>query len=689
MKPAFIEPTLELSFLWHMHQPDYRNTQGIMQMPWVFLHAIKDYYDMPWMLTRHSGLKATFNITPSLIEQILLYCDDIVSNDRFFTLWMKHPSELNETDRQWMIKICKSPPYETMIEPIKPYSELYNREYYNDDELFDMEVWFILSWCGVYLRTHNTIVRELLETKNGFKSHQKLSLIQTLGNFISTIFPYYTKLQKEGTISLSTTPLNHPILPLLVNMNNAEIAHPGTDLPEHPISLEEDAKLQISKAQKLFKETFAHDAAGFWPAEGAVDERTATLYREAGLKWIATDETILFKSLDTDRREKLYHPYKYNDLTIGFRDNALSDLIGFTYRFWDSEHAADDFVSSLESLPKDGKNRTVFVILDGENAWEFYPNNAFDFFDALYRKLSHTSWCRMVSMDEVVLKEAKSLKRLAPGSWIHGEFNTWVGHPEKTRGWELIYMTKRDYQHHQSTLGQEVKEKILQHFLAAECSDWFWWYGDDHYTEFAVEFDDLFRSHLIEIYLLMKISPPYDLYTPIISAHSSEAFLLQPKFPIAPTIDGSQNTFFDWVGCGIVDETKLFTTMNRARGPIDTIRFGQNKKQFFCAFTGDISTLKHCDKFHIIIEPLQTQFEIPFTELCSTKRFINDESNGIKLEIDCDMWLVLSIDFTAHDIREIQLRFEIEQNGSIIQMLPGYGELEIDLETTYEENWFV
>ncbi len=688
MKPAFIEPTLELSFLWHMHQPDYRNTQGIMQMPWVFLHAIKDYYDMPWMLTRHSGLKATFNITPSLIEQILLYCDDIVSNDRFFTLWMKHPSELNETDRQWMIKICKSPPYETMIEPIKPYSELYHLEYYNDDELFDMEVWFILSWCGVYLRTHNTIVRELLETKDSFKSHQKLSLIQTLGNFISTIFPYYTELQKEGTISLSTTPLNHPILPLLVDMNNAEIAHPGTDLPEHPISLEEDAKLQISKAQKLFKETFAHDAVGFWPAEGAVDERTVTLYREAGLKWIATDETILFKSLDTDHREKLYHPYKYNGLTIGFRDNALSDLIGFTYRFWDSEHAADDFVSSLESLPEDGKNRTVFVILDGENAWEFYPNNAFDFFDALYRKLSHTSWCRMVSMDEVVLKEAKSLKRLAPGSWIHGEFNTWVGHPEKTRGWELIYMTKRDYQHHEKTLGQEVKEKILQHFLAAECSDWFWWYGDDHFTEFAVEFDELFRSHLIEIYLLMKISPPYDLYTPINSARSNEAFLLQPRFPITPTINGSQNTFFEWVGCGLVDETKLFTTMNRARGPIDTIRFGQNKKQFFCAFTGDISTLKNCDKFHIIIEPLQTQFEIPFAALCSTKRFMS-ESNGVKLEVACDMWLALSIDFTALDAREIQLRFEIEHNSSIIQMLPGYGELEIDLETTYAENWFV
>jgi alpha-amylase/alpha-mannosidase (GH57 family) len=679
---------MKLAFLWHMHQPDYRNSSGIMQMPWVFLHSIKDYYDMPWMLARHSGLKATFNITPPLIEQIQLYSNDIVSNDRFFSLWIKHPSELNETDRQWMIKMCKSAPYETMVEPIKPYSELYHLEQYNDDELCDMEVWFILAWCGVYLRTHNSVVKELLETKDGFQCHQKQLLLETLGNFISTIFPYYTKLQDEGTISLSTTPLNHPILPLLVDMHNAEIAHPGSNLPEHPISMEEDAKLQISRAQSLFKETFGHDAVGFWPAEGAVDERTVALYRDAGLKWIATDEAILFKSLGSDHRDALYHPYKYSGLTIGFRDHGLSDLLGFTYRFWDSERAADHFVSSLESLPGKGEDRTVFVILDGENAWEFYPNNAFDFFDALYRKLSNTSWCRTVGMDEVAQQEAKELSRLAPGSWIHGEFNTWVGHPEKTRGWELIYMVKRDYQHHEETLEQEVKEKILQHFLAAECSDWFWWYGDDHVTEFGAEFDELFRSHLIEIYLLMNIAPPYDLYIPIISDRSSEDFLLQPKFPISPIINGSHNTFFEWVGSGVVDETKLFSTMDRVRGPIETIRFGQNEKKFFCAFIGDMSALRHCDKLHIIIEPFQTRFEIPFAALCSTKKSVS-ELNSIKLDVACVTWLELSLDFSALDAEEIQLRFEIEKDGIITQTLPGYGELEVNLATTYAENWFV
>jgi len=679
---------MQLAFLWHMHQPNYRDASGIMQMPWVFLHAIKDYYDMPWMLARHPSLKATFNITPPLIEQINLYADSIEKNDRFFSLWVKHPSELNETDRQWMIKMCKSGPYETMVEPIEPYSHLYHLEEYNDDELCDMEVWFILAWCGVYLRAHNEIVKELLTAKNGFNYDQKLALLRTLGDFISTIFPYYAKLQKEGTISLSTTPLNHPILPLLIDMHNAEIAHPGTNVPEHPLSLEEDAKLQISEAQAIFRETFGHDAIGFWPAEGAVDERTATLYRDAGLKWIATDEAILFKSLGSDQRDALYYPYRHNGVTIGFRDHKLSDLIGFTYRFWGADRAADHFVSSLQSIDQEGENRTVFVILDGENAWEFYANNAFDFFDALYRKLSETEWCSTLGMDEIAQREARELTYLAPGSWIHGEFNTWVGHHEKTRGWELIYMTRRDYEHHKPGLDSETKASIKHHFLAAECSDWFWWYGDDHFTEFSVEFDELFRSHLVQIYGLMRVSPPSDLYTPIISARSGEDFLLQPQFPIQPIINGRYNSFFEWVGCGIVDETKLFSTMDRVRGPVERIRFGQNGQMVYCAFEGDMKKLSGCDKLNITIEPLQAYFEMEIESLCASHN-ATLESKGVTLEFSCGSWLEFSMDFDTTEAKEVQIRFEIERDGIIIQTLPGYGELELVLDTTYAENWFV
>ncbi|MEA3419788.1 MAG: glycoside hydrolase family 57 protein, partial [Campylobacterota bacterium] len=549
-------------------------------------------------------------------------------------------------------------------------------------------VWFILAWCGVYLRTHNDIVKKMLTSVSGFNCEQKHELLKTLGDFIKTIFPYYAILQREGTISLSTTPLNHPILPLLIDMKNAEAAHPGTNIPEHPLSLEEDAKLQISQAQALYRTTFGHDAIGFWPAEGAVDERSVTLYRDAGLNWIATDEAILFKSLGSDHRDALYHPYKHKGVTIGFRDHGLSDLIGFTYRFWTAERAADHFVSTLHPIAEGGSSRTVFVILDGENAWEFYSNNAFDFFDALYKRLSNTVWCDMVGMDTIAEQNARELPNLAAGSWIHGEFNTWVGHPEKTRGWELIYMTRRDYEHHKEGLDENTKARILQNFLAAECSDWFWWYGDDHITEFSAEFDELFRSHLINIYLQMQMSPPNDLYIPIISDRSGEDFLLQPKFAIQPRIDGGHNSFFEWVGSGIVDETKLFSTMDRERGPVERIRFGQDENVVYCAFEGDMEALSHCEKLHITVDPFDARFEISVAALCRTKSSIM-ESEKIKLLVACDSWLELSLDFNEVDAQNIQLRFEIEREGIIIQTLPGFGELEIALDTTYAENWFV
>jgi len=679
---------MKLAFLWHMHQPDYRNASGVMQMPWVFLHAIKDYYDMPWMLARHNGLKATFNITPPLIQQIQLYSNDIISNDRFFALWIKHPSELNETDRQWMVKMCKSTPYETMVEPIEPYRQLYHMDEIDDNALSDMEIWFLLSWCGVYLQTHNNTVKELLASDGNFSHETKHELLQTLGDFINTIFPYYAQLQREGIISLSTTPLNHPILPLLIDMNNAVLAHPGTNIPEHPLSLVSDAKRQISEAQALYRKTFGHDAIGFWPAEGAVDEQSIVLYRDAGLKWIATDEAILFKSLGSEHRDALYHSYKHNGMTIGFRDHGLSDLIGFTYRFWGADRAADHFLSTLYSIAKKDDERTVFVILDGENAWEYYHNNAFDFFDMLYTKLAKTEWCSMVGMDTIAKQDSRELSHLAAGSWIHGEFNTWVGHSEKTRGWELIYMTRRDYEHHKEGLDEKIQEKILQHFMAAECSDWFWWYGDDHITEFSTEFDELFRSHLINIYLLMQMSPPNDLYMPIITNRSGEDFLLQPKFPIQPLIDGGHNSFFEWVGSGIVDETKLFSTMDRKRGPIERIRFGQNEKIVYCAFEGDLEVLQHCEKLYISIEPFDTRFEILIPSLFRTK-IATMEINQIKLLVACDSWLELSLDFSEMDTQDVQLRFEIEREDIIIQTLPGFGELGVTLNTSYAENWFV
>lgn len=676
------KPSLNLCFFWHMHQPDYRNSDGVMSMPWVFLHAIKDYYEMPWLLTQYKGLKATFNITAPLIEQLNLYQAPL-KNDYFLSLWEKHPSKLSEEERNWLIKTCKSTQYETMIKPLEYLSVLYHKEEMSDEEIIDFEILFMLAWCGNYLRLKNSLVRKLFKKGKGFSQLDKQQLLQVLCDFISTILPFYASLQKEGVISLSTTPYNHPILPLLLDMNNAKRANAHTTIVGHPLSLREDAIDQVERAMTLYEETFGQKPTGLWPAEGAVDEESIEIYRQRGITWIATDEAILFRSLENNLRDNLYKAYDYNGMSIGFRDHGISDLIGFNYRFKSGEDASEHFMQVLEPIGH-LEDATLFVILDGENAWEFFENNAYDFFTALYGRLSHTSWCTTVTMDEVSENHHKGvLETLAPGSWIHGNFDTWAGDSEKNRAWELIYQTRRDVDHYRSDISDEIAKKIKFHFLASECSDWFWWYGDDHVTEFGLEFDRLFREHLIAIYQLLHMHPPADLFVPIISHKSTDSFLLKPQSAISPTIDGNRDTFFEWLGAGCIDESKLYSTMDRVRGPIEKIYYGHDNHNIFLAFEGDMTSIQNSNlDLEVIIEETGEHLNYSMNMLTTDK---NDETllaMGERLE-----FRLTTKHFKTY--RTLHLRFEIVEGKNIIQTMPGYGALYIDLDETYAENWFV
>ena len=673
---------MNLSFIWHMHQPDYRDANGVMQMPWVFLHAIKDYYDMPWMMARHSGIKATFNITAPLIEQLKLYYDGAQRYDKFLTLWLSDPYFLEEKDRNWIIKLCKSTQYDTMVKPFERYVELYNQEHFNNSELLDLEILFMLSWCGVYLRTNSTVVKSLIAKQRDYNFDDKNILLDELSNFVSHIFEYYSQLHNDGVISLSTTPLNHPILPLLIDMNNALSANPNTNIPKEHISLADDAKKQVLKAKELFEDTFGFLPSGFWPAEGGVDEKSVALLKECGIKWIATDEEILFRSLNSGDRDNLYVPYNYDGMCMGFRDHYLSDLIGFTYRHQNAHEASNHFMQELSKIERVNPDGSVFVILDGENAWEFFANNGFDFFNALYSDLQNTPWCKTLSMDEVYNLPKKELPFLAAGSWIHGEFNTWVGHSEKTRAWELIYLTKKDYEYHKHSLSDEVKEKINHHFLAAECSDWFWWYGDDHYTEFGGEFDELFRNHLITIYDLMGITPPSDIFIPITKDKSSQKFWLKPQSDISPTINGQRDSFFEWIGAGVIDETKLFSTMDKQRGPVKKMYYGQDDEKIYFSFETNMSKLCKDGAIEFIIEPLGINDTIYFK---TENSFVGD----LEVKMVCGDWIEIGIDKSEIEDDELSFRFMILQNDRVIQTLPGFGELKIDLGNDYSQNWFI
>ena len=676
-----LKKSLNLSFFWHMHQPDYRGSDGMMQMPWVFLHAIKDYYEMPWLLSKYRSLKASFNITSPLIEQINLY-NEPVENDYFISLWNAEPSQLSDEERGWLIKICKSTQYDTMVKPLEYFDTLYNQENLSDSELLDFEVLFILAWCGNYLRQENSVVKGLFKKGKRFSQDDKRSLLKTLSEFTQTILPFYASLQKDGVISLSTTPYNHPILPLLLDINNAKYANEHTNLPNNPLSLKEDAIEQIESSIELYEKSFGVKPTGLWPAEGAVDEVSVAIYKERGIKWIATDESILFKSIEDKNHSNLYKPYKYTGVSIGFRDHGLSDLIGFNYRFKAGYEASENFIHSLEPIASELENPLVFVILDGENAWEFFENNAYDFFTSLYGRLSDTPWCKTITMDEVSnLKDFTVLERLSAGSWINGDFNTWSGHPEKNRAWEYIYQTRRDVDNYRGEISDEIAKKIKFHFLASECSDWFWWYGDDHLTEFASEFDSLFREHLITIYRLLDIQPPSDLFEPIITNKSSVSFLLKPQVPITPMIDGTNSSFFEWLGSGCVDETKLLTTMNRTRGAVEKIYYGQNDTGIFFAFEGDIISLDVSDlKLFITIEETGKKLEFDMNQAYCEERFCMAIADRVEISLDKSHF---------EDHKTIHFRFEIMRGEKIVQEMPGFGSLLVELDETYTSNWFI
>lgn len=660
---------LNLYFFWHMHQPDYRGSDGVMRMPWVFLHAIKDYYDMPWLVSEYPKLKATFNLSASLIEQLQLYGEPL-RFDYFLSLWALHPSVLDHSQRAWLIKLMTAMQFETMVRPIERYAELYYQNSFSDAELIDLEVVFILAWCGNYLRRYNEEVKKLLKQKRGFSQTDKEVLLGSLSAFMAKILPFYASLQVKGTISVSTTPYFHPILPLLIDMQNAKTANEITVLPEGAYSLEGDAYEHVRLSIDLYEKTFGCRPKGFWPAEGAVDEKSVGIYKAEGIKWIATDEAILYRSLENDDPDLRYRPYRFNDLTIGFRDHLLSDLIGFEYRHRSGKDASRHFMEQLHNIAANHDNPNVFIVVDGENAWEFYSNNGLDFFHALYSGLNDTVWCRTMTMDEVSEQKGTSaLKHLHPGSWIHGTFDTWVGHREKNRAWELIFQTRREIEKHESRLTDEVKKQIKYHLLASECSDWFWWYGEDHNSDFAHEFDTLFRAHLIDIYKLLGCAIPDDLLIPISSLDIQKPAWIKPCNTITPLLNGEQSTFFEWMGCGSVDEQKIFGTMDRTRGPIEKMYYGFDSDNFYVAFEGNIDALKDIS-IEVFIDGSDKSFNL------KPNRF----DNRLEFSFSRNYFLGKG---------SVCVHFEFKSGVKTLQSLPGFGLLKVNLAEDFTTDWFV
>jgi len=515
---------LYLAFIYHMHQPYYLNllTQET-DMPWVRLHGTKDYLDMLQILEKFPNIHQTFNLVPSLIEQLEAYANNSVK-DKFLELSSKPAKELSAQDKSFILDNFFSINKDRVIAFHPRYYDLYLKKQsqieFNTQDYLDLQLWFNLAWIDPLFRQNTPELSRLVAKARFFTEEEKALVLKKHADIIKQILPAYKKSCLSGQIEISTTAFYHPILPLLYDTSIAKQANPKTVLPKIKFSWPQDAKSQIDDGVEFHALRFGAPPTGMWPSEESVSEHILPFIMQAGVKWIVADEAILFKSLKKKKRDTklLYHPYKLKrkagELNIIFRDRNLSDIISFVYQAWKSEDAVADFMKHLENIHASFKEEDILVTvaMDGENAWEFYVNDGLDFLTALYQQLSECPFVKTTTVkDYLSTHPAKSeIKYLKPGSWIFAEFGKWIGNPHKVKGWEHLAIARKDLEEALVSMDTQTIDRAWKQMYILEGSDWFWWFGEDH-----ADFNKLFKMHLSNLYTLINKSMPEPLKEPI------------------------------------------------------------------------------------------------------------------------------------------------------------------------------
>jgi len=594
---------LKVAILWHQHQPLYRSAgTGRYSLPWVRLHGLKDYYDMAELASEFPRLRLTFNLVPSLLEQI----DDYVSGeaiDPVVELARRRPEDLDEAERLLMLDLFFSVPYRTLIAPYPRYAALYHRRgpkrgagSYRDalprfsaGDLRDLQVWFHLAWCGPALRRRGE-VRELLRKSHGFTEEEKTALLSILQEFLGEVIPIHRRLRDEGIAELSASPYYHPILPLLCDLGVAREAVADLPLPGLPYAHPGDAAAQVREAVASHAARFGAPPAGMWPSEGGLSRQTVAILGECGIRWAASDEGVLRASVSNgDDPALIYRPWRLETAgdgspTLFFRDRKLSDLIGFTYASWRPERAVADFLSRLRQIARQAPGGVVSVILDGENAWEYYPDNGAPFLRALYAGLTGADDLETVTFSGAMAAagEPGRLDGLRAGSWIGADFTTWIGHPEKNRAWELLAAARSAVEEklgHGPGPRPFTAEPVWRTLAAAQGSDWFWWLGDDHASEQDAVFDASFRDLIRASYRMVGLEPPREVDEPIKRTRVPSWSL--PTGRIRPALDGRISDYFEWLGAGVCEAGAVQGAMHEASGLIRRVAFGTDGASLF------------------------------------------------------------------------------------------------------------
>lgn len=699
-------PQTYLCFVWHMHQPFYKDLGSAeYRLPWTRLHALKDYYGMVKMLAGFPEIRQTFNLVPSMMVQIEDYASG-AARDPFLRAALKPAEELTQDEHEFILRYFFQANISRMIYRYPRYGELFNqwrasdfnpcraRELFDARAYRDLQVLSQLAWFDEEFLEHDAAVSGLVRKERGYSRADQEALGLKQLEVLGKVLPVYREFASSGQIELSVTPYYHPILPLLCDSDIASVSHPNVTLPKR-FRYPQDAREQVIRARDYAIQKLGHTPAGLWPSEGSVSDETLGIAAEAGFQWMATDNGVLSATLKTVAGPwETYQPYLWKnggrEMRLIFRDHYLSDLIGFVYSRMEArcaaQHFVDRIVENCRPILAAGRDALVPIVLDGENAWEHYDRGGREFLSELYRRITEHPGMTAVTVSEALSRiEPAQASHVFPGSWIQANFDIWIGAEEDNRAWELLREARETYDRVvDGPQGKKIsklnRQLAFEELLIAEGSDWFWWYGPEHHSENRPEFDKLFRDHLTQVYRALGLAPPDELSQPIVRIQI-RAQHERPSAWVTPKIDGEVSSYFEWLGAGQYLPDKRQGAMHGDHSPVQALCYGNDATRLYLRLDLDVESAGI--EVHVLFNG-QTQVwsQAMLTE--TGAELLNIERPGrLTVPMQCRYHRVFeaAIDFSGLGLRTgdtARFQVSIWRDGVPIDALPAQGWIELD-----------
>ncbi len=630
---------VHLVLLWHMHQPQYRDpATGSYLLPWSRMHALKDYWGMVKMLEEFPGVHATFNVAPALAAQLEEYASGKF-DDPGFTLAFQRAEKLTAEDKAELLNRAFQVNRENLIRLWPRFVELFEwaqqmggeeaAKTFTPRDWRDLQVLSQLAWMDPLWRKGDPIVARLAAKGTDFTEADKQALGEKELELMRMVLPEYRRAAERGQIEISTTPFYHPILPLLCDTNVARIANQGTPLPGQPFQYPQDAREQLARARRYHERLFESAPAGLWPSEGSVSDQALSIAAELGFRWFATDEGVLGPTLGIgfgrdaagvpENAERLYSPLRIRlgerEIAGLFRDRYLSDLIGFVYTRMDAGAAAEDLHRRLRAIGERvqiGRPLTIPIMLDGENAWEYYREAGREFLRQFYGRVQGDPDIRALTVSEALAQagEIPVSDHIFCGSWINANFDIWIGHGEDIAAWDRLREAREVYARAEEGHAKGIAEAptgaqlaaAYESLLAAEGSDWCWWYGPEHSTANDAEFDALYRKHLTQVYLALGLPAPDELAEPI-KRKPEGALVVPPAEFLHVRVDGRESSYFEWLGAGLHSAKRRGGTMHGRAAPLHELHYGFDERFLYIRvdlLSGALASLGDFE-FHVTV----------------------------------------------------------------------------------------